>query len=347
MKIIIEPNDVLMFRESKPFTAGEAHIARSVLPLPQVIAGAIRSKILIDSNFSDEAKKLAGFEKDEPEFTILGHFLFCEEEYLHTPLDIAKAKDIDGYFFVKPLKIWNGKYIFSGKTIHFKSAGGHISYSHLIDYLKGKLNEDELEDIVRDDLIKRESRVGIKLGDAKITEEGYFYKAEFLRFEKSVRLSVWLGNNGVRDLLGDCGLIKLGGESRFARFTVEDENPLSKLEKDWDEIKDEINKEKKLKLYVATPLLIKNDDRYTWDSKAILEKELSVTIKGVYPLIGKPLAFSGWDYAENKPKPNRYAVPSGSVYFVEFDDKIDLEKPYLKLGEMKNLGYGLCFVGVW
>ena len=31
--------------------------------------------------------------------------------------------------------------------------------------------------------------------------------------------------------------------------------------------------------------------------------------------------------------------------FVELNDKIDLEKPYLKLGELTR-GYGLCFVGV-
>jgi CRISPR-associated protein Cmr3 len=361
VRILIEPNDVLLFRESKPFMAGEGHLARSVFPLPQAIAGALRSKILVDSNFSDEAKKLAGFEKDEPEFMILGHFLFFKDgkdegEYFSTPLDITKAKGIDGYFFVKPLKVWNGKFIFSGKTIHFKSVGGYLSYDRLIDYLKGDLNENELEDVVKDDLIRKESRVGIKLGDGKITEEGYFYKAEFLRFNKNVKLSVWLGENGekVKDFLGESGLIKLGGESRFAKFTFEDKNPLSKLEKDWDEIKEEINRTKRFKLYVATPLLIKDGKgRFSWNISYCFtnsengDQKINIKIKKVYPLIGKPLTFSGWDYAENKPKPNRYAVPSGSVYFVEFDGKIDLEKPYLKLGELKNLGYGLCFMGVW
>jgi CRISPR-associated protein Cmr3 len=350
VRILIEPNDVLLFRESKPFLAGEGHLARSVFPLPQAIAGAIRSKILVDSNFSDEAKKFVGFKAEEPEFEILGLFIFKGEEYFPTPLDVAEAKGIDSYFFVEPLplKKWN-RFIFKGKTIHFKRVGGFLSYKHMVDYLKGSLKESELEDIVKEDLIKRESRVGIKLRDAKTTEEGFFYKAEFLRFGKNVKLSVWFRENGekVKEFLGEKGLIKLGGESRFAKFEFDNKNPLDELEKAWDEIKQGINRRKRFKLYVATQLLIRNGNSYTWSVKALLEKDLNISIKNVYSLIGKPLTFSGWDYAENKPKPNRYAVPSGSVYFVEFDGKIDRDEPYLKLGGLTKLGYGLCFMGVW
>ena len=360
MKIIIEPNDVLMFRESKPYTAGESHLAKSVLPLPQAIAGALRSAILVKSNFSDEARQIVGYNEKEPKFEILGHFLFKEgEEYFPTPLDVAKAKGIDSYFFVKPLPLhhhWNGKFIFKGKTIHFSGVGGYLSYKDLIRYLKGELKEEELEDVVRDNLVRRESRVGIKLGDAKTTEEGYFYKAEFLRLNKDVKLSVWLNDDheiAVRDLLGKSGLIRLGGEGRFAKFTIVDGNPLNELEKSWNEINEMINENRRFKLYIATPLLIRENDMYTWDIRSLLESKLNKNeskfeIKNIYPLIGKPLTFSGWDYAKNKPKPNRYAVPAGSVYFVEFENgKIKLDKPYLKLGELKKLGYGLCFMGVW
>ncbi len=353
MRILIEPNDVLMFRESRPYTAGEGHLARSVYPLPQTVAGALRTAILIKNDFSNEACELAGVEKEngklvpkEPNFEVLGHFLFKDEEFFHTPLDVAKAKGIDGYFLVKPLFLnqWN-RFIFKGESIHFESVGGFIDYDSLVDYLKDGLSEDELEEVVEQDLIVRESRVGIKLGNAKVTEEGFFYKAEFLRL---FGISVWIGKNGERlkELLGDKGLIGLGGESRFVRFEVKDENPVSKFEEVWDEIREKINNEKKFKLYVATPLLVKNGN-YTWDIRSVLESDLGINVKKVYPLIGKPLAFSGWDYANNKPKPNRYAVPSGSVYFVEFEGNVEVDRPYLKLGELTRLGFSLCFVGVW
>jgi multidrug efflux pump subunit AcrB len=78
----------------------------------------------------------------------------------------------------------------------------------------------------------------------------------------------------------------------------------------------------------------------------VVRNELGTDIK-IYPLIGKPITFSGWDYANKSPKPSRYAIPPGSVYFVEFNGGFKPNKPYLKLGDLTRLGYGLCFVGVW
>jgi len=49
MWIFIKPLDVLMFRDSKPFTGGESHRAKSLFPpSPSTFYGAIRAKILID-----------------------------------------------------------------------------------------------------------------------------------------------------------------------------------------------------------------------------------------------------------------------------------------------------------
>lgn len=345
MRVLLEPNDVLMFRESKPYTAGEAHLARSVFPLPQAIAGALRSAILLKSNFSDYAKEFIGYKGDESEFEVLGYFLFRSEELFPAPFDIAKAKGIDGYFFVKPMRLWNGKFIFSGKSIHFKSVGGYLSCRDFVKYLKGELEEDELENVVENEPIKRDSRVGIKLGNGKVTEEAYFYKAEFLSFNDA-GISVWLGESGerVRDLLDENGLIRLGGEGRFARFQFKDSN-LHVFEDAWRNIGEEIKR--RFKLYVATPLLIRDSNRFTWDVKQSLESKLGITVESIYPLVGKPISFSGWDYANRRPKPTRYAVPAGSVYFVEFKGELNFDRPYIKLGGLMNLGYGLCFLGVW
>ena len=358
MRILIEPNDVLMFREPKPFTAGEAHLARSVLPLPQAIAGALRSAILIKSNFSDDACEFVGVVKEnrkiveakDPNFEILGCFPFKGEELFSTPLDIAKAKGIEGYFFVRPLKLWNGKYIFGGKHIHFESVEGFLSYSDLLKYLKGELNDEELENVVKSnaEVYCKESRIGIKLSDARVSEEGFLYKTEFLRLKENVKFSIWLGKgyNKLKDFL-DEDIIRLGGEGRFARIKFENKNLLDMLVRAWDKIKEKINNSGRLKLYIATPTLINANNAYSWDIKDVLRSELKIEIKNIYPLIGKPLSFSGWDYAENRPKSTRYAIPAGSVYFIEFKGKIELDKPYIKLGENTKLGYGLCLLGVW
>ena len=241
----------------------------------------------------------------------------------------------------KPLKLWNG-FILKGKSIHFESVGGFISYSNLVRYLKGELQEG-LENVVKFDIYSRESRVGVKLGDAKVAGEGFFYKAEFLRLNK---ISVWLGENSdkVRKFLNG-SVLRLGGEGRFAKIEFKSGDPLKELRRAWDQIEDEINRNKMFKLYVVTPTLIKRSNTYSWDVSGELEGRLGVTVKNIYHLTGKPVVFSGWNYAKNRPKPTRYAIPAGSVYFVEFDGKVD--EPFVRLGEMIKLGYGLCFLGVW
>jgi CRISPR-associated protein Cmr3 len=382
VRILIKPNDVLLFRESKNFNAEEAHLARSQLPLPQTIAGAIRSKILVSNEFSGEALKLAGlkkrddgrYESADPEFEIIGQFFYKREsgvikEYFRAPMDIVKSKGVDGCFYAKPINIL-GSYIFGGKDIHFKSISGYIEGNNLIKYLKGELSERELDRAIveENELFKRESRVGIKLDNSKTTEEGYFYKIEFLRFAMDAGISVCLGKNAneVKKCLGNDGskFLKLGGENRFATFEFDDSNSLENYRDSWKDIRKKINVSGKFKLYIATPILncIRcGEDKkglYSWDiRKAEITlnddghsgKRLDeiIEIKNVYPLIGKPITMSGWDYALNSPKGNRHAIPSGSVYFVEFNGEFKLDEPYLKLGELTKLGYGLCFVGVW
>lgn len=49
MQIFIEPSDVLLFRDGRPFSAGEGHRAKSLFPpTPNTMQGVIRSKILAD-----------------------------------------------------------------------------------------------------------------------------------------------------------------------------------------------------------------------------------------------------------------------------------------------------------
>jgi len=381
--MLIKPNDVLLFRESKNFTAGEAHVARSQLPLPQTIAGAIRSKILVNSEFSGEALKLAGLERRDngryksvdPEFEIIGQF-FCKRksnkvrEYFKAPMDIVKSKGVDGCFYVRPINVLSN-YVFGGRDIHFESVNGYIEGNNLVKYLKGELGEKELEGAVvnENELLKRESRVGIKLDNSKTTEEGYFYKVEFLRFEKDAGVSVWFGKDAdivKKHLDNGNRLLKLGGENRFVTFEFDDGDPIEDYRDSWKDIRKRINESGRFKLYVATPILncIRRDEGgkkcecYSWNiakAKITLNgdnhsgrslKEM-IEIDGVYPLIGKPIAISGWDYALNRPKGNRYAIPPSSVYFVEFNGEFKLNEPYLKLGELTKLGYGLCFMGVW
>jgi len=331
MKVIIEPNDVLLFRELRYFEAGTDHVARSMLPLPQTVAGAIRSKILAEQKFSQEAKDYVGYGKEEPKNLVIdGVFLWDREELFATPMDIVKFNDRKCRL-IKPMRIDE-----FGVEFFYPPAeprGGFLKLNEIVRYLEGNLNIENVK-IVN---VLKERRVGISLKDTKTTEEHMLYTVEFLRIPA---LSVW--TNDLK-FMPKRGLLKLGGEGRFANYRIEDGNPFEIFEKRWERIRNEISK--KFKLYVATPLLIENSGKYTWNIKNELEFA-GIKVERIIPLVGKPVKVSGWDLARNSPKGVRYAVPAGSVYFVEAEE-LNLNKPYLKLGKLTKLGYGLCFVGVW
>ena len=59
----------------------------------------------------------------------------------------------------------------------------------------------------------------------------------------------------------------------------------------------------------------------------------------------KAQPIGGWDVAKRMPKPVRYAIPQGSVYFIEFSG--EMSKAWIKIGKLSILGFGLGFVGVW
>jgi CRISPR-associated protein Cmr3 len=364
MKIIISPNDVLLFREAKQFDAGETHVARSILPAPQALAGAIRSKILIDSDFSEDG--LVGYELNsneykEPEFEILGSFFYDGQEYFRTPLDIAKSKYEEDYFYITPRELqWGYLFtinLFGGKRLHTEGGNGYLSYENMIAYLSGMLEERNLNKVVVESkkLFKKEGRVGIKLDAAKTTEEGYFYKVEFLRLNNDVKLNneiklaLWLGEKAevVEQHIEKRGMLKLGGESRFVKYELKEGKQLSQFQNKWESIKDTINTDKIFKLYIATTALVKENKKFTWDIEQIIKHKLGIEPLNIYSLLGKPYLISGWNYARNEPKGNKYGIPEGSVYFVEFEGEFNWAKPYLKFGELNKLGYGLAFLGVW
>jgi CRISPR-associated protein Cmr3 len=344
--LLIDPSDVLMFRESKPFGI-EHHLARTTLPLPQTIAGAIRSAIYL-SNDSKTVKDVIGYGNEEPGFEILGTFFYRkvndEVEILsECPRDIT-----DTLRKVEPYRVGGiGVTIFKGVSIHFKPFNGFLSFDGLVEYLSGK-------EVGRENLVRREGvfvlerRVGIALTESRVTKEKHFYQTEMLRLRNGFGIAVWLDENLAE--LADQGMLRLGGEGRFARFEKLhlESGCFAALTENWNNIRKEINKNGRVKLYFSTPAIFENGGYTSKLSESELEEKLEVKkVEVVASLTGKPLSFSGWDYVAKKPKPTRYSIPAGSVYFIEFEGELNTNKPYLKLGKLTNLGYGLCFLGVW
>ncbi|MCD6484612.1 MAG: type III-B CRISPR module-associated protein Cmr3 [Candidatus Odinarchaeota archaeon] len=374
MKLYILPIDVVMFRDSRPFTAGEDIIAHSIVPLPQTFAGAIRTKIYFDKidgkDENDEKvkqyKEFIGFCRDEPQFTIMGTFLAKNyEELFFAPTNLAMyidSKNKKKWDFLYPLEIrWGltSRVIFGGHRIGHKEVKPlFFTKFGLKKYLMGEFTIDDIQDdnkneknvVQQEDIFTREERIGIALEkEQKITREGLLYRVEFIRFKDSAGFSIWT-DDSLDEYFENTGLIKIGGENRVSRYIKVAKG--LELYIDANELSEIINREKKFLVYVATHTIIsKNNGKdsriYTWNIKKEVERLLKIRITAIYPVVNKLRLVSGWDVAKHIPKPTRYAISPGSVYFIKFDGKIELNSPFGKIGELQKLGYGLIMFGVW
>lgn len=222
MWLFIEPLDVLLFRDSKPFAAGEGFWARSVFPpngLP--LMGALRAKMITDSGVSfqtyqhyagskngndeklTELVNLIGKFDDYGELQLAGPFLSRIEDekqqiYFPAPLDVMKTKESDTISFLISQKIpWN---LEMSKPLMPNGATGDFSPVPLWTNETGDLPEEKFIEasglcnylqtidslVMKDaeDLWGSEFQVGIEKSDQKTAAIGKIYSVEFIRFNE-------------------------------------------------------------------------------------------------------------------------------------------------------------------
>ena len=356
MWIFIKPLDVLMFRDSKPFTGGESHRAKSLFPpSPSTFYGAIRAKILSDAlsrkglDFKDyylqnpDLKEIIceigapGYkDKDEikGKIKIKGPFLAKGDEvYLPVPADLLEKKDRG--VPLSPMRLEElpqgvlTDFDKIGKLLPLRSAepGGEaiepgnrmIKLSSLGNYL---LNERKPPLTKADELYDRELRAGIKLVyESRRVETGMLYIAEFIRLKEGVGFVLEV--EGAKSLPKE-GVLSLGGEGRGATYTSLDKDPFGSLRDEWlDRLKEKIKC--RFKLYLATPAIFRvgeKEKEFGWlpdfvDSKSLEGEFNGVKFKLISASVGKAIGMGGWDLAQNRPKPMLRAVPAGSIYYFE------------------------------
>jgi len=209
----IEPFDVLMFRDSKPFSAGESFRARSVFPPTSYpFIGAFRSQILADilpkigasfttfkqalestpsPNLSDLIS-IVGTSDNYGQLSFRGPFpaLLTEDNFKHlyfpVPYDLgirSRLSPVGGALLTyetspcvdkqQAPRIWSRQPL--GKTL----PEAFLTDIGLIHYLKG---EAPTEEEMVHGLAQREERAGIALDSAtRAAKQGLFYMTEMLR----------------------------------------------------------------------------------------------------------------------------------------------------------------------
>ncbi|MCD6503529.1 MAG: hypothetical protein J7K58_04830 [Euryarchaeota archaeon] len=222
------PQDVLMFRTPRPFRGGERgdFSAESHLyPPPKTIAGAIASVLysMLDQSKQNQVRTPEDVLR-EFHSRIIAYGWSHEGELLFPfPVGlIFHFGRIGGYTFA---------YVKNEKLSRIKDLENRLR--NLLITEKGVRNilygKDVTDDIIKalerrnsetvislDEILTRELRTGIALGDNKITKEGYLYNATFIRPKKDT--SIWIMADLKEDIANELKnkQVKLGGRGRIA-----------------------------------------------------------------------------------------------------------------------------------
>lgn len=380
MWLFLEALDAWMFRDGKPFNAGEGHLASSIFPpTAHTIQGALRT-LLLDHLSVNLGTYLAGDARSDvydllgdprnPEnllgsFWMLGPFVARRdpdqdwiERYVPLPQDITAGKDADLWFRTTSLKtlhptderMWiEGRYL---RTLDVAPDdeppdGLWIAEGAFERYLMGY--DLIVGDCVHEsDLFVREYRSGNAMDHTKRSvraEEGMLYSGAFVRPAENVGLLVWVPDD-IADVLPDQACWRIGGEGRSARLTkITDASrisPQSPFDYGW-------RSEARAKVVFLTPAYF----RYGWfpDAKWFVDALQAAALT-------HPTHLGGWDLAHHRPRPIRRYVPAGSVYYLEFpdnwrpEDLLICDQPFANNDTsielpLERLGLGHVAIGTW
>ncbi len=325
----IEPHDVWMFRDNKPFTAQQSFVARSMFPpTPQTMQGAIRTHVIERASVgwsayargeSPDLRQLVGTPPtaDGPgelgSLRLRGPFVARRENgrirrLTQMPMDVFRRKEdlsqlvrlmphpLD-FETESPLAGWQPLRL-SPDAIpeEYEEARGWLDDAALVEYMRGATPSSAVKP---GDLYHYDERIGLGLvHERRVAAEALLYHAEFVRLCDGVGLLA-----GVSDgLLDERGILNLGGEARAAYYETVDYAPPT------------VEAQDRLTLVLLTPAYFSggwqpaNGDWTPW---------VGATGRLVSAVIGKPLLISGWDVARNRAKTLYHYVPAGSVYRFE------------------------------
>ena len=368
MRLWLEPADVLFFRTTRSFTAGEGGFALSLFPpTPETVQGALRARIaanwhpvLSQAFANDEVRALIGDQSSYGRFRLRGYTLGRRKAaggvdlLFPPPAHLLRGEDSHAIFRLAPAA--------PDSTLHtnlpdglrlLEPRGGYPANEKMEEFtewltleelrLAFSASEDgvqKINGVPPGDLFEFEPRLGIGMINArKTTQEGLLYQANFVRMKPGVGLVVDVGLEGVdshqvqtRLKLPDKGWLALGGERRAASFEVLDVAPaLSALEPAHGE---------RACLYFVTPAAFERG----WQPQ---DWRTLVNAAPVAAAVSRAQLIGGWKQnpadSSGSPKVLRRCVPAGSVYY--FESAVEVHGPITNNGG--EIGYGLAYQGVW
>lgn len=345
----LEPLDVLFFRDGRPF--GGAQRATSGAPMPQTVAGAVRTWLLQSTD--TDLKALAKAIRNGASFAeataaqgrtpgsvgrigVRGPWFVKERERL-VPTPATVEIDGEGSLhrldpLADDLPGWSPKTegilpLWRRSRSNTKPRAGYLRASGLQRFLAGDTPQpDEIVD--QDSIFGPEDRVGIEVDPRTQTVgERMIYAVRLLRLCPGVTLAVDLVGTP-KDLAvcpDDEDVIPLGGEAKrviVRRVRAND---------GWPEAPDRRGDGRLVLLTTPAPI-------GGWRPPGFAP--VAAAVPGYVPV-------SGWDLARGGPKSNRFAVAAGSVYFMNHDANLADRDGSLCGDEDAAVGWGAYVQGVW
>lgn len=396
--LFVEPSDVLLFRDGRPFSAGSDHFASGTFPpSPIPLYGALRSAAFASSgvrfkrnglSIPPGAPQALGIEMGswdrlgtmEISFFSLAHLSKNGCKLLFPrPLDVVRV-DADSQRFtgkewlrfvphvqrgsVKaranfPVNSFRPMWHKRHEKVRFDDADYFVDQDSFGQYLlSGTLKPFKHRDEDNDEdgnqwkpkkPFGEEIRTSLEIEDGTLrADDGKLYSVFYTRVRRNIGFAVALKNAST--LPSASGLLRLGGESRIARY--EDKGlPVLGVK---EEVRKKVKESKRCALVLTTPAPFSNG----W-LPDFIDKNGQGTYKGcTFKLVGCAVErhqnIGGWDIARNCPRPARPASPPGSVYFFEaLEGDIDLffdnlfGRSVCSEEDDQKRGLGLAYLGYW
>jgi len=330
-----EPVDVLYLRGNRLFGDPGAHGEALMPPWPSLVAGALRSRMLVDrgmdpARFAEGnaalppalATCLGGVER--PGTFRIGFFAVARragtevEPLLPVPADLAvRGENAD--FLVPaelPISVRTSFPLRLTPVLRAADAGKAeeamwLGLEGLALYLAG--SPIRKQHLVRaHEIWKTDLRLGIALdGSRRTALEGHLYTAEAVALDHGCGFVVRV--EGADGLVPREGVLRFGGDGRAA---VIGECVFKMPEPPWEEIE----RARRFRLVLATPGIFADGwlppgtreapDGATWDLFGLRARLVSACVP-------RAQVVSGWDLARQQPKPAVRAVPVGTVYWFD------------------------------
>ncbi|MEW6741239.1 MAG: type III-B CRISPR module-associated protein Cmr3 [Planctomycetota bacterium] len=361
--LVLEPLDLLFFRDGRPFGAGTRH--ESCLPLPQTLHGAVCTALLQKygcqfDTLVKAAREVSPHEAirsactDAPwiaEVTVRGPWLARVA---------AKTQELEVLAPVpailrRPKKARTGRLLRLSpipaaslpgwrESVEAAHAGlnplwqrahgatematGFLTLRGLETFLHGEgVPDTELLDAAS--LLGYDRRTGIEVAaDQRTARPGASYGLGWLVLRSGVSLyaEVVVPGAHAKDAFSGIETLAIGGEGR--RVAVRPVSPVL-----WPTCPPQRNG--KPLLMLTTPALFDAG----WKPRCLEVQLVAAAVPG-------PLSVSGWDLARAGPKPARFAVAAGSVYFLAtLPDP--LPESISDHEEDRQKGWGAFVIGNW